>query len=162
MERLKIIFLDIDGVLNHTLFYINMEKLEKSGVEIDITKYGNIDKEQIRLLNELCDETGAKVVISSTWRLDGLEENRAGFKSIGATFDIIDITGHCCSGIRGAEIHNWLFHAKQPIDNYAILDDDNDMLLNQATHFFQVSGYAGLTENHCYRIKNLFNGKESY
>lgn len=50
----KVIFLDIDGELT----YSNYENSETA----------NIDIEKVKLLKEICDRTGAKVVISSSWR----------------------------------------------------------------------------------------------
>ncbi len=73
----KIIFLDFDGVLNSQLWYIRT----KGNREID-----DLDTEAIGFLNTLIKNTGAKVVVSSTWRLnktvDELQEilNRNGFK----------------------------------------------------------------------------------
>jgi hypothetical protein len=49
--KLKVIFLDVDGVLNH------------SDYKIDI-----IDLNKILLLKKLIDLTDAKIVLSSTWR----------------------------------------------------------------------------------------------
>jgi hypothetical protein len=37
--------------------------------------------------------------------------------------------------------------------NYVIIDDDSDMLLHQAEHFFLTDNYSGLTPNTCYKIK---------
>lgn len=53
----KVIFLDVDGVLAYSK-YTN-------------PKTENIDIEKVKLLKEICDATGAKVVISSSWRGDG-------------------------------------------------------------------------------------------
>ena len=53
----------------------------------------------------------------------------------------------------------WLreFGNKYSPYNYVIIDDDSDMLLWQANHFFQTDSYSGLTPNICYRIKRYFN-----
>lgn len=53
----KVIFLDVDGELT----YSNYQN----------TKTANIDIEKVKLLKEICDRTGAKVVISSSWRGNG-------------------------------------------------------------------------------------------
>lgn len=47
---MKIIFLDIDGVLNY--------ENSKSKVE----------EEKVKLLKEIVDKTGAEIVLSSDWR----------------------------------------------------------------------------------------------
>lgn len=51
---MKVIFLDVDGVLTYEA-YKNKET-------------ANIDLEKVALLKEICDRTGASIVISSSWR----------------------------------------------------------------------------------------------
>lgn len=46
--------MDIDGELTYSNYRNN--------------KTANIDIEKVKLLKEICDKTGAKVVISSSWR----------------------------------------------------------------------------------------------
>ena len=53
----KIIFLDVDGVLNSAKF--DREKPKEAG---------NIDESRLTLLKTLVDKTGAHIVLSSTWR----------------------------------------------------------------------------------------------
>lgn len=53
----KVVFLDVDGVLTYSK-YTN-------------PKTENIDIEKVKMLKEICSATGAKVVISSSWRGDG-------------------------------------------------------------------------------------------
>lgn len=53
----KILFLDIDGVLN-------------SAHVLDTQKRGDaIDRDMVSRINHIIDATGCKIVISSTWRL---------------------------------------------------------------------------------------------
>lgn len=54
---MKIIFLDIDGVLNSRQY--------DSGRG---TAKGNIDVSRLLLLKQLVDQTGAKIVLTSSWR----------------------------------------------------------------------------------------------
>ena len=54
---MKVIFLDIDGVLN------TEKRLLKNNGEL------YVDKSKIGLLKEIIDQTKAKVVLSSTWRV---------------------------------------------------------------------------------------------
>lgn len=51
---MKVIFLDVDGELT----YMNYKNPSTA----------NIDVEKVKLLKQICDATGAKVVISSNWR----------------------------------------------------------------------------------------------
>jgi len=156
------IFLDVDGVLNCELFY---EECKNNQSEWDVFCF-----KRIKMLNQLCEEINAEVVISASMRKNHtLEEIRDIFYHNGATFEIISktpITGYA----RGTEIKEWLYHnitkekhdcTYSSFEKYVIIDDDSDMLLNQGKHFFQTDSYSGLTPNTCYRIKrfltNFFN-----
>jgi len=125
-----------------------------------------ICRKRISYLNNLCEETNSVVVVSSTWRMGkSIEELQSIFDYSGATFKVIDKTGYCECRVRGVEIKKWLMdnittevHGCNYYDfyRYAIIDDDSDMLLEQAPHFFQTDNYSGLTPNTCYRIKRFF------
>lgn len=179
----NIIFLDVDGVLNHQLFfekrYKNLTKYDKVPLfrtvkkhlkklykqkemsDLDFYKF-QMDFEKIELLNDLCEETNSAVVLSASMRggHSVMNLNRI-FQYCGATFTIIDKTGHCVDRIRGVEINNWIkdnamyWFGVNYYDfyRYVIIDDDSDMLLWQQDHFFQTDSYSGLTPNICYRIK---------
>jgi hypothetical protein len=132
---MKIIFLDIDGVLNVI------------GQGHD--RFGQIwHIEFINNLKWIIEETGAKLVISSTWRHSGLsimkemwiERNLPG-DVIGITIDLgtyQDDNGFYQSEPRGKEIEHYL-KSHPEITNYVILDDDTDMLPNQLGNFVQTS-----------------------
>lgn len=160
IKKMNIIFLDIDGVLNCQTFYESLDKKER----IDRIS-GQLCKMRVSLLNDLCEDINAKVVISSTWRHSGLEYCVSALKAMGATFDIIDITPSFKSEfmVRGNEIYAWIINNKERIgcdrwefNTYAIIDDDSDMLLWQQNNFFKVDNYSGLTHNTTYKIKNFF------
>lgn len=140
----KILFLDVDGVMNseETLRHYNRYPT-------------GIDPYLALLVNRIIEATGCEVVLSSAWR--GSEESHAIIEeAIG--HKLLGITGRCCSGIRGVEIHNWLTkNLTEPrfsSDGYkknehrvAILDDESDMLIWQKDHFFQTSFKTGITED---------------
>lgn len=151
----KIIFLDIDGVLN------TQETLRKSHNGII-----GIDPYKVLLLDRIVQATGAEVVLSSSWRKGHFEELQKGL-----AVPLLDRTGNCCSGIRGVEIHNWLTENvkgfssdgyRKPDDfRVAILDDDSDMLLWQKDHFFQTSFMgSGLNEIIADRVIRHLNGEK--
>lgn len=54
---MKVIFLDIDGVLNSRHYDLNRKASE-----------GNIDTSRLLLLKQLLELTGAKIVLTSSWR----------------------------------------------------------------------------------------------
>lgn len=153
-----IIFLDVDGVLNCELFY---EERKNNRAEWD-----EFCPKRIQMLNQLCEEINAEVVLSASMRKNHtIEQIREIFSKNGATFEIISktpVTGYA----RGTEIHKWLYdnitkekHGcfASDFEKYVIIDDDSDMLLNQGKHFFQTDNYSGLTPNTCYRIKRFIN-----
>ena len=134
---MKIIFLDIDGVLN----------LIPQGHD----EFGGIFHSHfVNNLKRVIDETGAKIVISSTWRHDGLQRMKDMWEKRNLPGDVIDITPDCNVLFkegsfnfldeidRGHEIEYWL--VKHPeVKNYVILDDDNDFLPNQRGNFVRTA-----------------------
>ena len=122
---IKIIFLDIDGVLNC-----------KTTRE---THCGTIGVEQrfIDLLKEIVEATDAKVVLTSTWRLGwkdldyGMPTPRTDdflyLKDKLAASGIVFLskTPSSATRHRGQEIVKWLqCWGGEPIDEYIIIDDD--------------------------------------
>ena len=65
----KIVFLDIDGVLNTGWWYTQMDRNTPKD------KYGYaFDPKSVANLKRILDETGAEIVISSSWKSLGLSE----------------------------------------------------------------------------------------
>ena len=146
---MKVLFLDLDGVVNsHDWFRRRM-------VEQPTGNYWErqIDPHAVSLLNEIIEATGAKVVVSSTWRKNHtLQELRAGLSSRDFRGEIIAVTGEDLSAIRGREIQKWLDDYKnwggyRPLDvveRFAIVDDDSDME-HLRPHLIQTNFELGLT-----------------
>lgn len=124
-QRLKLIFLDFDGVLNsyRTVF---AAPGKENGWDPE-----HLDPVSIGLVRKLCDLTGAKIVISSTWRdhftNDELKEILA--KKGWPDAPIIGRTASSLSWrFRGGEVADWLeefVNAGNEIESYVILDDNN-------------------------------------
>jgi hypothetical protein len=130
---MKIIFLDIDGVLN------NRESL-KNGVQIV--------PDLVLLLEDICDKTGAKIVISSSWRiLHSQEEIEFVLNCAGLSRgSVIGYTPRLSGDKRGEEIKAWMDEVEEiTVDNFVILDDDSDMLPEQMDNFIQVDRINGLS-----------------
>lgn len=139
---MKVIFLDIDGVLNCE------QTLERHD------GFLGIEHGKVILLNNIVNETGAKIVLSSTWRLD--PDWNDTMKSYG--INCIDRTICLPSRIRGLEINEWI-ERHPDVKTFAIIDDDSDMLPGQK--LFQTSFKEGLTEDiSCQIIKYLNNQYE--
>lgn len=104
----KFIFLDIDGVMNSNLFYSErtQDKRYNDWIKEHPQRIAwnacNIDPRAVERLNRLTDATGAKIVVSSTWRSDSnLQEV---FNLVGIKEPIHDITPYMRSRHRGPQI----------------------------------------------------------
>lgn len=134
----KIIFLDIDGVLN-----VYCEDKDEYGCTFHKHFEDN--------LKWIIDQTSAKIVISSSWRMDGLQSMQKMWKKRKIAGDIIDITPTSNDVVnlgickyydqvkRGHEIQLWIDKHNNNINNYVIIDDDNDMLPSQINNFVRTS-----------------------
>lgn len=147
----KLIFLDIDGVLNCQQAYV--DGYCKFDDEFGQSFYPPASN----LLNKLIDKTNADIVISSTWRRSGLDVMQKMWKSRNMSGNVIGVTPSLningYSVPRGCEIEYYLeqeiglhhifwskdlqqeYIDKSEYDNYIIIDDDSDMLYNQRNHF---------------------------
>lgn len=161
---MKIIFLDIDGVLNHEWFY--KERFRKRYEEGAIGHpYSEIDPESVQNLNQLILNTGAKVVLSSTWRHSGLDYCLDVLKFHGFEGEIIDVTPDLRSNdcLRGNEILRWMKDNKDLIGEYynfteyVILDDDSDMLYWQRNNFILIDRFVGLTMGNVFQASKILN-----
>ena len=111
------------------------------------------------MLRHLCSKHTAHIVISSTWRhfadITGRSPNQ--FKNLlfdnltdGKLTDLlhddwktVDLHRFNHDTVRGDEIAEWLGRHPE-VTNYAIIDDDPDMLPAQLSHFIHVNGVNGL------------------
>lgn len=109
-QKEKIIFLDIDGVMNH-------EHSEE-----------DMDSNCLYELKQIVDATGAKIVLTSSWRLYFLrgDENpikkyfEGRLKLYG--MELYDVTPNIENVKRADEIKSWLKEHKN-VSAYLILDD---------------------------------------
>jgi hypothetical protein len=164
----KLIFLDLDGVLcTWDSQGGDSDKWEES---YDKYKFAPLNKDCVARLNRFVDETGAKVVISSSWRKGSSEafrqlksylEDIYGVKGIvGRTTDMPDM-------IRGDEIHSYLvnnYGSRDPLaptyePKYVIFDDDDDMgYLSPRLILIEGGMNYGLQDDHIDRARVMLNG----
>lgn len=180
---MKILFLDIDGVLNSELFmknslryklnyffpiwklfhFLRLKSLYQRIINNetwDKFYLNQIDKNSVLLLNDVITETGCKVVLSSTWR-----KNKGGFKKVeellkikGFIGEIIDATPVLWTK-RGDEIEKWLYENKN-VTQYVIVDDDSDFTEAQRlNNFVWVDRYCGFTTTTSYKCSYILNKK---
>jgi len=127
------LFLDIDGVLNSAEFFYG--PLAKQERKSDRSLEHMLDPTAVGYLNTIVDATGAKVVISSSWRqVHRPSVIREALKKRGFTGDVIGRTGYRSDGDsgtrRGLEIQDWLDIEENMTDEprrFVILDDSSDM-----------------------------------
>ena len=156
----KIIFLDIDGVLNSFIFFKERYKEKQN----DIYRYlfNSIDDEAVKKLQKIIEETNAEIVVSSMWRLYNYDNLKKILKEKGLKANIIDKTPSCKT-FRGVEIYEWIrnnidyleIDCASNFKNYVILDDDDDMLLRQKNNFVQTTHEFGLTEEEVKKVVEI-------
>lgn len=111
---MKVIFLDIDGVLNSDSYFDKIRNLNIQGIESEV------DVEKIQLLKKAVDETGANVVLSSSWRYT---RNAQYLKELLLNYNIYTDSTPFIQNERGLEIKQWL--AEHPyVEDFVILDDE--------------------------------------
>jgi histidinol phosphatase-like enzyme len=148
---MKVVFLDIDGVLNNT------------STEETFEDYYFVEDEKVELLKQLVTRTNAKLVLSSTWRegwyaRERIENPSKSFKSAIRLFEALEkklseydlelLSYTEDFGARGEEIGLWLKNWNgEPIESFVILDDmyPEDLRLHQEKLVQTVESF-GLTQ----------------
>lgn len=133
----KVLFLDIDGVLNSRRTVIATGYYPHC---FDENNKKRFDWIAVGMIRELCEKEGASIVLSSSWRHG---KNSVHECANGLDLPIFDKTPDLL-GVRGEEIQDWL-NRHPEVTHYAIVDDNSDMLASQADHFVQTSEEDGLS-----------------
>lgn len=144
---MRIVFLDIDNVLN-----VN---------PIERDEWGALFKQHfVNNLRKLLEVTGAKIIISSSWKDSGLKELRRMWEARNLPGEILDVTPYSntkylkiardydensfeetLNSPRGVEIY-WSLKQYPSITQYVILDDIDDMLYCQRNNFIQTANLS--------------------
>lgn len=155
MSLRPLLFLDIDGVLNN------------QGSAMVLGSPSHVfDPVSVGLVDLLCEQTGARIVISSAWRIgidlptlrDDMSECGGGILAK----RVIDVTPTRVSPMpaavnasaedlvpyRGAEIKAWVERNNCRRAPYVIVDDDSDMLPEQQPFFVQTRFEDGFRFQH--------------
>ena len=177
---MKVIFLDIDGVMNSTEEMIAL--YNQYGSLIDNTLPSPA---KCKLLKQLVGETGARLVLSSSWRLS--------LNAIQKLIDLFEFYGLILSGFtchevdskkfkntpyedikpryqhtisdfgtyiedRGAEIASWLLD-HPTVENFVILDDeDSDIKAWFPNNLVKTDPQVGFTLNDCLKAAEILKG----
>ncbi|MCD8274632.1 MAG: hypothetical protein LUC96_06575 [Alistipes sp.] len=157
MERY--VFLDFDGVLNTGRYQRELLAMGKVGRDI----FGPLfDPWAVDFLRLIIERSGAQLVITSSWRTEGLVVMRELWQSRSLPGVVADVTpfylygtyrdslnGELSMGLtpgcRGVEIAEWLARHAEPGAPYVILDDEEDLLLSQAPRFVRINAETGIT-----------------
>ena len=163
----KVIFLDIDGLLN-------TERQHDHCVEAGLAYVDNFgysfDPVAVANLKRIVDEAGADIVISSSWKFWGLSTMQKLWANRELPGKLIDVTPNNVSDEmllsvdldlmelpagKGSEIKEWLETKGKQVTHYAILDDLPDMLPEQQTHFVQTDPRIGITKDDADRVISI-------
>ena len=143
---MKIIFLDIDGVLN-TDRQIRINDLKQIN-DIDF------DPKVMENLKKIVEQSEARIVITSTWRVHR-KENGYLWRELVRNFEAYNINPSCIIDItpildtnmkpeiRELEISKWL-DANKSIERFVILDDQWSMGI-LSDYFIRCLSFNGIT-----------------
>ena len=163
----KILFLDIDGVLNSKWWYTQMDRNTPKD------KYGfAFDPRAVANLKRIVEETGADIVMSSSWKCMGLSQVQEMWSVRNLPGKIIGITPSSGNDetlldddtdsidrfhIRGEEIKEWLKQHGKHVSHYVIIDDMDNMLSEHQSHYIQTNPEEGITENDAEKAITILN-----
>jgi hypothetical protein len=173
LARKRIVFLDIDGVLNSA---DSRRRVVLGTTDPKIPNARLLDPQAIALLNSILARTEADVVLSSSWRYyvsvpkmqKMLEYHGFRGRLLARTPIVAELPmyrGNTAAELvqigqgsheRGIEIQQWL-DEQGPVQSYVILDDDDDManLMPQLVH---TSFEHGLTRADALRAVEILMG----
>lgn len=142
----KFIFLDIDGVLNTANYQTWRQLWGKDICDDDGHLFA---PSAVRNLERLIRYTGAKIVLSSSWRLDGLDVMRKMWKDRQMPGEIYDVTPYVNARehpkyTRGIEVKTWLRKNGYLGCRYVIIDDIDDFLDEQGARLILTNYKRGL------------------
>lgn len=173
MKPLRLLFLDVDGVLNdqHTIASSKAQVPNDRKAQM----FNMIDTKYVDRLNTLVDRANATIVLSSSWRylFTDMAELREFFVSVGVDGTIFARTPRGFPGqkfsessLRGLEIQHFLnsITPVRDVESIVILDDNADMV-HLKHRLVQTNGFregllVGLTDEDVEKAVKLFDVKD--
>lgn len=159
---MKLIFLDLEGVLNSTKFWLKGCPPPSAN-----SPYNMFDPEAISLINKIIEMTDAEIVLTSTLRIY--------YKKINKFFENIGIKGKL-NGIlsgkyeserynrkdefkaKGKEIAEYIDSLNNPVSSWCIIDDEDiEFLETQKSKLIKTDFINGLTLENVNKIIELLN-----
>lgn len=156
----ELIFLDVDGVLNNKFSW---PKYEDDYVPTPDEMYMSSFDDQCvgRLLKILDEFPKAKIVVSSTWRIDPFLMGILKIKLGDYSRRIIGQTIQFSHGHRGMEIEHYLLtHHRGKKVKMVIVDDDSDFFPHQLQFHVPCDTEYGITEAVQWRIGQRLKSME--
>ena len=139
---MKIVFLDIDGVLNSERTWYAHNRRP------DTINDDWFDDTAIAMIRSLCRKTDSSIVLSSSWRM------HHDFRDIAAKFNLPIIDTTPLGGWnRGLEILEWITTFKPEM--YCVIDDVDDGISEYHSNLVLVNPYNGLSYNDVITAENF-------
>ncbi len=149
----RVLFLDIDGVLNSFNWWQRRPNRFKSQRARALNE---IDPAAVKRLNRIVERTCATVVLSSAWRvIYSVKMVQSILKTRGFCYELAGATP-ILHAARGFEIQAWL-DSSGGADRIAILDDDSDMA-HLRSRLVKTDMERGLTDVHVRHAVKLLGG----
>ncbi len=150
---MKIIFLDIDGVLNSEVYF--------KSVNTKIKGWTRFDPKAVNIVKKLAEEYEAKIVMTTLWRIVFKKELAVELKKSGLVNYLHKDwqTSVTDPPHRGNEIQLWLDNHPE-VSDYIVLDDDDDILEKHKHRSVLTEMYEGLTESHYFAARELFENNK--
>ena len=155
----KYLFLDFDGVLNTTQHQAQCNVLGFP----DSDKYGLLfSPSAVRSLQNLIDETGAEIVIISSWRYihsnQKLREMWQDRNLPATNLHFLDSNRNTTNLSKGEQIANFML--SPPNNPYVILDDEpEEFPAKQFSHLILINPVTGLKKGNVDEAIKILNNK---
>ena len=167
----KYLFLDFDGVLNTSRY---AKLLRNEGID-PFDEFGAMfDPETIVNLKSIIEQTNCKIVLSTSWRNEGLLRMRSLWKDRNLPGEIFSMTPILLSttyqdslngemfcipelNAKALEINAWLQQNASKSFNYVIVDDENVFFQKQQKHLVLTDEYDGLTVDKADKAIEILN-----
>lgn len=140
---MKLIFLDIDGVLNS----------KARGVSRACT----VEAEKLATVAELIAQSGARVILTSSWRLSSEQPWKEAFDRGGVT--VWGQTPRLNGNNREREILAFL-EGQTEVEGFVILDDQARRWRVLKPHLVRIDPRTGLTQAHADRALAILRSKQ--
>ena len=152
---MRVIFFDVDGVLNNGNTKIVRRPLADDRQRTEAVPGYHPDC--VERFNRLVRQTGAKVVISATWgRRFSLDTLRQHLEQEGVCCETIGLTPvRPTYRPRGYDIDEWIRRWEgESVDTFCILDDHEDMM-HLKRYLVRTDYHEGMQERHVHAALTL-------